>query len=99
MPSEYVSSGRYFQSIEMSEGEDVTMSVIDLLGEDILMYASDYPHTESWFPISVELVIGWTRIPESAKMKLFWAACSSSISVVAGRLAPERWDRPAPPLR
>ena len=78
MPSEYVSSGRYFQSIEMSEGEDVTMSVIDLLGEDILMYASDYPHSESWFPISVELVIGWTRIPESAKMKLFWAACSSS---------------------
>ena len=72
MPSEYVSSGRYFQSIEMSEGEDITMSVIDILGEDVLMYASDYPHSESWFPISVETVMGWTRIPESAKKKLFW---------------------------
>ena len=72
MPSEYVSSGRYFQSIEMSEGEDVTLGVIDILGEDILMYASDYPHSESWFPISVETVMGWNRVPESAKKKLFW---------------------------
>ena len=25
---------------------------IDLLGDDVLMYASDYPHGESWFPKS-----------------------------------------------
>ena len=72
LPSDYVSSGRYYQSIEMSEGEEVTKSVIDILGEDVLMYASDYPHSESWFPISVETVMGWTSIPESAKKKLFW---------------------------
>ena len=59
-PTEYATGGRYFQSTEMSEGEEVTMSVIDLLGEDILMYASDYPHGESWFPISVDTVMGWT---------------------------------------
>ena len=72
LPTDYVLSGRYFQSIEMSEGEAVTQSVIDQLGEDILMYASDYPHGESWFPISVETVMAWTGIPESAKKKLFW---------------------------
>jgi predicted TIM-barrel fold metal-dependent hydrolase len=72
LPTGYVTSGRYFQSIEMSEGEGVTQSVIDQLGEDILMYASDYPHGESWFPISVETVMAWTGIPESAKKKLFW---------------------------
>jgi hypothetical protein len=71
-PSEYVSSGRYFQSIEMSEGQEVTKSVIDILGEDILMYASDYPHGESWFPISIDTVMAWDGIPESAKKKLFW---------------------------
>ena len=71
-PTEYVTSGRYFQSIEMSEGEEVTQSVIDLLGEDILMYASDYPHGESWFPVSVDTVMGWTGPSESAKKKLFW---------------------------
>src|SRR4029434_2808950 len=58
-PSEYMLSGRYFQSIEMSEGERLTKSVIDLIGPDILMYASDYPHRESWFPKAVETVMAW----------------------------------------
>jgi hypothetical protein len=35
-PSEYVLSGRYFQSIEIPEGARLTKTVIDLLGEDIL---------------------------------------------------------------
>jgi predicted TIM-barrel fold metal-dependent hydrolase len=71
MPSNYAKSGRYFQSIEIPEGADLTNSVIDLLGEDILMYASDYPHGESWFPKSVETVLGWD-MPEDRKRKLFW---------------------------
>lgn len=70
-PSEYILSGRYFQSIEMSEGEKLTKSVIDYVGEDILMYASDYPHAESWYPHSVETVMAWD-MPESMKRKLFW---------------------------
>ena len=42
-----------------------------LLGEDILMYASDYPHGESWFPKSVETVLGW-KMSDERKRKLFW---------------------------
>ena len=70
-PSEYVLSGRYFQSIEIPEGERLTNSVIDLLGEDLLMYASDYPHGESWFPESATTVLGW-NMPLERKRKLFW---------------------------
>ena len=70
-PSEYMLSGRYFQSIEMSEGEKLTKSVIDLIGPDILMYASDYPHRESWFPKAVETVMAWD-LPQDIKRKLFW---------------------------
>ena len=70
-PSEYMLSGRYFQSIEMSEGERLTKSVIDLIGPDILMYASDYPHRESWFPKAVETVMAWD-LPDNIKRKLFW---------------------------
>ena len=70
-PSEYVLSGRYFQSIEIPEGARLTQSTIDVVGEDVLMYASDYPHSESWFPKSVETVLGWD-LPETAKRKLFW---------------------------
>lgn len=70
-PSDYVTGGRYFQSIEIPEGDRLTNAVIDLLGEDVLMYASDYPHGESHFPKSVETVLSWD-MPESRKRKLFW---------------------------
>jgi predicted TIM-barrel fold metal-dependent hydrolase len=66
-----VQSGRYFQSIEMSEGPELTEMVAHLLGDGILMYASDYPHGESWFPKSVETVMGWA-LSDELKQKLFW---------------------------
>jgi predicted TIM-barrel fold metal-dependent hydrolase len=72
-PSDYVKSGRYFQSIEMSEGPAMTKLVMDLLGEGILMYASDYPHGESWFPESTATVLGWSELNESVKAKLLWS--------------------------
>ncbi len=68
---DYVTGGRYFQSIEVSEGAAITQSVIDLLGPDILMFGSDYPHGESWFPVSVETVLGW-KLKEEDMRKLFW---------------------------
>jgi predicted TIM-barrel fold metal-dependent hydrolase len=70
-PSEYVMGGRYFQSIEIPEGEKLTNAVADLVGEGVLMYASDYPHGESHFPESVGLVLGW-NMAEARKRKLFW---------------------------
>jgi hypothetical protein len=70
-PSEYVTGGRYFQSIEIPEGARLTNSVIDLLGDHVLMYASDYPHGESHFPESVSLVLGWD-MDTARKRKLFW---------------------------
>jgi predicted TIM-barrel fold metal-dependent hydrolase len=70
-PSEYVTSGRYFQSIEIPEGAPLTNAVSDLLGDDVLMYASDYPHGESHFPASAGIVLGWD-MPETRKKKLLW---------------------------
>ena len=68
---DYVTGGRYFQSIEVSEGAEITKSVIDLLGPDILMFGSDYPHGESWFPVAVESVLGW-GLEEGHLRKLLW---------------------------
>jgi predicted TIM-barrel fold metal-dependent hydrolase len=70
-PSEYVMSGRYFQSIEIPEGARLTNVVADLVGDGVLMYASDYPHGESHFPKSVDTVLGW-EMPDSRKRTLFW---------------------------
>jgi predicted TIM-barrel fold metal-dependent hydrolase len=68
---DYVTSGRYFQSIEVSEGGAITQSVLDLLGSDILMFGSDYPHGESWFPVSVDTVFDW-NLKEADMKKLLW---------------------------
>src|SRR5262249_31391645 len=70
-PSEYVTSGRYFQSIEIPEGVVLTNAVSDILGDDVLMYASDYPHGESHFPESAGIVRGW-KMRAARKQKLFW---------------------------
>ena len=46
--------------------------VMDFLGDDILMYASDYPHAECKFPDSPAVVQGWTSIGPETMRKFMW---------------------------
>jgi predicted TIM-barrel fold metal-dependent hydrolase len=71
-PSEYIRGPRFFQSIQLHEGELSLRQAIEALGEDTLMFATDYPHSESWFPKSVDAVLGWTSLSETARRKLLW---------------------------
>ena len=43
-PSEYVTGGRYFQSIEIPEGARLTNAVVDLIGEHVLMPCAPCAH-------------------------------------------------------
>jgi len=70
-PSEYIRGAQYHQSIQIYEGEQSLHHAIEALGEDTLMFATDYPHSESWFPKSVEVVLGWS-LSEQVRRKLFW---------------------------
>lgn len=70
-PSEYALGGRYFQSIDIFEGEKMTNAVTDLIGDHVLMFGSDYPHGESYYPESVSIVMKW-NMPDEQKRKLFW---------------------------
>jgi len=63
-PSEYLKSGRYFCSVERHEGDDMFRMVTSFLGDDVLMYASDYPHSECQFPETVENFLAWQMKPE-----------------------------------
>jgi predicted TIM-barrel fold metal-dependent hydrolase len=36
------------------------------------MYASDYPHYESWFPDSVDKIMDRSSITPALRQKLFW---------------------------
>jgi len=71
-PSEYLTSGRFFCSIEHHEGEDMFNYVTRFLGDDLLMYASDYPHSECQFPDSVDNIIAWQSLNGETKKKLLW---------------------------
>ena len=71
-PSEYVRGPQYFQSIQLHEGEQSLRHAIDALGPDTLMFATDYPHSESWFPKSVDAVLAWTTLSETERRKLLW---------------------------
>jgi hypothetical protein len=59
------------KSRAMTEGARLTNAVIDLIGDHVLMYASDYPHGESHFPESVSLVLDW-KMDSERKRRLLW---------------------------
>lgn len=70
-PIEFVEMGRVFSAIEPFEGPQMTKAVIDILGDHVLMYESDFPHPECMFPDTTDHVIGWRNvIGEDATRKL-----------------------------
>ena len=72
-PMEYAQMGRIFCGIDLSEGLAMTKAVIDVLGNDILMFQSDYPHPETIFPDHTDAVLAWKEaIGETATQKLMW---------------------------
>ncbi|HLY65376.1 MAG TPA: amidohydrolase family protein [Chloroflexota bacterium] len=71
-PSECMAGGRFFCSIVIHEGPDMVNTVNGALGDHILMFGSDYPHSESRFPGSVDEVLGWESLSEETLTKLFW---------------------------
>ena len=69
---EYTTSGRFFASIVLHEGEDMVRMVNELCGDQMLMFSSDYPHAESRFPDSVDIVTAWESVGATGLKKLFW---------------------------
>src|SRR5260370_36995115 len=65
--------GGIFCGIDCSEGIGLTRAVIDLLGDHVLMFESDYPHPETIFPDHAQTVIAWRQsLGEQATQKLMW---------------------------
>src|SRR5260370_2445200 len=65
LPSEHFAAGRVFCNIEGHEHESMFQIVTEGLGDGILMYGSDYPHYETWFPHSVHKITDWSPITPS----------------------------------
>lgn len=87
-PLEFVQQGRVFCGIETFEGVDMTKAVIDLMGDHVLMYQSDFPHPECNFPHSTDIIIGWKdKLGEEATRKLMADNAANFL-----RLTSTPWD-------
>ncbi len=71
--SEYLTGGRFFTSIEQHEGSDMARIFNETMGDDVLMFGSDYPHAESRFPESADRVLAWQNVLGAEAMKkMMW---------------------------
>ena len=70
--TEYMTGGRFFASIVLHEGQDMVKMVSEMMGNHLLMYSSDYPHPETRFPDSVDLVLNWEALDKDLLPKIMW---------------------------
>jgi len=70
-PRGYVEDGRIFCGVELYEGEETVRSIIEVIGDDSIMYQSDYPHDQCAFPKSPDTVLGWKGLGDETLTKLF----------------------------
>jgi hypothetical protein len=67
-PREYVEAGNIYVSCEPEE--PILPGVIDVLGDDFIMYASDYPHWDGDWPESTSHLRTRSDLSESSRAKI-----------------------------
>ncbi len=69
LPSDVVKhSGRYFHGVDT--WERTLGAVVQSVGEDVLLFATDWPHGDTAWPEGVQQVTEWPDLSDSAKRKL-----------------------------
>jgi hypothetical protein len=72
-PSEYVRSGRIYFSCEADEW--LMPQAVKLVGEDQIVYASDFPHWDHSFPGSIEEIRSRGDLSDGVKRKILGENC------------------------
>jgi predicted TIM-barrel fold metal-dependent hydrolase len=67
-PSDYIKSGRFYFTCEA--GETLLPQVLGMVGEDAIMYASDWPHWDTDFPESIHTLQERKDLSDRAKQKI-----------------------------
>jgi len=73
-PSDYFKRGQCFISCEAEEAEEGVPVLRRLLGEDCLMWASDYPHPDAvvYFPNTVGPIVDDEHLSPEFRRKVLW---------------------------
>ena len=69
-PSEYVKQGKIYFSCEA--GESLLGHALDFVGEDRVVYASDFPHWDAEFPENIEELLERKDLTDRAKKKVLY---------------------------
>ena len=67
-PSEYVAAGNIYFSLEADER--LLPETLRLLGDDIFVYASDFPHWDAEFPENIEHLLARNDLTEEQRVKI-----------------------------
>lgn len=72
-PMEHANDGKVFVGIEPYEGAAMCKAIIDVCGDGVLMFQSDYPHGQCLFPETPDAILEWeSAIGTEAMRKLMW---------------------------
>ena len=61
--------------VSVESDERFMKQVIDYMGDDHIVFSTDWPHPDSNYPHSVEPLLG-NKISEESKRKLLWDNCA-----------------------
>jgi len=67
-PHEYLERGQIFLACEGEE--PILPGVVDVLGDDWILYASDFPHWDSDFPGATRAMVGRDDVSETTREKI-----------------------------
>ena len=62
--------------ISMDADEALAADMLNRLGDDNVVFSTDYPHPDSAFPHAVDELLGLPGIPSRSKKKILWDNCA-----------------------
>jgi len=72
LPSEYFLRQCF---VATEPDEKVLRHVIEEIGDDNIVFATDYPHRDGLFPEAVNVLMGLPDVSEATKAKILWNNC------------------------
>ena len=74
----------YFQRqcyVSMDADEEPALNVLHAIGENQVVFSTDYPHGDSKFPKSVDIFLNMSGISDSLRRKILWDNCAALYNI------------------